>query len=192
MSRTLSNSVYNACGASTVRLAYLVELAFDTAPLRIWSGQGNFTWAANSKTFSGLGDLLSISGVQEAQRIEANGIDLTLSGVSTAMISVVLAENYRNRRARVWLALFDNTTGTLLADPVSVFAGRIDTISLTDAGESAEVRIACESRLIDLKRARERRYTHEDQVDLYPGDLGFAYVAGLQDREIAWGKKAPV
>jgi hypothetical protein len=67
----------------------------------------------------------------------------------------------------------------------------MDTMQITDAGETSQVRIACESRLIDLQRARERRFTDEDQQELYPGDLGLEYVAGLQEREIAWGKEAP-
>jgi hypothetical protein len=41
--------------------------------------------------------------------------------------------------------------------------------------------------LIDLNRAREWRYTHESQQQISPGDRGFEYVAGLQEREIRWG-----
>lgn len=191
MSRTLTGPVSTAVAASTVRLAYLVELAFDSGPVRVWTGTGTYDWTATGRTFTGAGTLLEVSPVEESQRVEANGIDITLSGISSTILGYALAENYRNRRARVWLALFDPDTSALIADPVSVFAGRMDTMQITDAGETAQVRIACESRLIDLQRARERRFTHEDQQDLYPGDLGLEYVAGLQEREIAWGKEEP-
>jgi hypothetical protein len=190
MSRTLTSPVSTALAAESVRLAYLVELAFDTAPLRIWTGKGAFEWTAGGRTFAGYGDLLNVSPVEETENVEANGLEVTLSGTSPTIISVLLSENYRNRRVRVWLALFDPTSGALLADPVSIFAGRMDVIALTDAGESAQVRVSCESKLIDLKRPRERRLTHEDQQDLYAGDLGLEYVAGLQDKETPWGRKA--
>lgn len=189
MSRTLTAPVATAIAADTVRLAYLVELNFDSAPLRVWTGTGTFEWTATGRSFLGYASLLDVSPVEETEGVEANGVDIALSGTSPAIISVLLAENYRNRRARVWLALFDPTTAALLADPVSIFAGRIDTISLTDAGDSAQVRVSCESKLIDLKRPRERRFTHEDQQDLFPGDVGLEYVAGLQDKETPWGRK---
>jgi hypothetical protein len=56
-----------------------------------------------------------------------------------------------------------------------------------DGAERCEIQITYESRLIDLNRAREWRYTHESQQQISPGDLGFEYVAGLQEREIRWG-----
>lgn len=189
MARILTESVVAALSAESVRVAYLIELSFDLAPLRVWTGTGPFEWTTAGKTFIGYGDLLDLSDMEETEGVEANGIDITLSGTSPTIISVILGENYRNRRMRVWLALFDTATGELLDDPVSVFAGRMDTISLTDAGNTAQVRIACESKLIDLKRARERRFTHEDQQDLYPGDLGLEFVAALQEKETPWGRK---
>jgi hypothetical protein len=191
MSRTLTAPVSTACAADVVKPAYLVELVFDSGPLRMWTGRGEYNWSATGRVFQGVGDLLAVSDVEETQRVEANGITLTLSGVDSSNLSYALGQNYRNRRARVWLALFDPATGNLIADPVSVFAGRMDTMKITDAATSAQIAITCESKLIDLQRARERRYTHEDQIDLYPGDLGLEYVAGLQEREIAWGKAEP-
>lgn len=191
MSRNLTSPVSTALAAESVRLAYLVELAFDSGAVRLWTGAGNFDWTATGRTFTGAGTLLEVSAVEETQRVEANGIDITLSGISSTIVSYALTENYRNRRVRVWLALFDPTSGALIADPVSIFAGRMDTMHLTDAGETSQVRVTCESRLIDLQRPRERRFTDEDQQELFPGDLGLEYVAGLQEREIAWGKEEP-
>ena len=45
-----------------------------------------------------------------------------------------------------------------------------------------------ESRLIDLNRARNFRSTHEDQQQIFHGDLGFEYVAAIQDKEVSWGR----
>lgn len=88
------------------------------------------------------------------------------------------------------MALFDTATAAMLNDPIPVFAGRMDTMRLQDTGETTTVTVSCESRLIDLERARERRYTDEDQKELYPDDRGFEYVADLQDKEVLWGRNA--
>jgi hypothetical protein len=186
MSRELTSTIQAACAAQQVIPAYLVELIFDSAPLRMWGGRGNLTWWG--RTFTGTGDFGGISAISETAKIEANGIDLSLSGIPSQMISLALAEPYRGRRVYVWLAFFSTTTGALLADPVPVFAGRMDTMRISDSGQTSTISVSCESKLIDLERARERRYTHEDQQDLYPGDLGLEYVASLQEKELFWGR----
>jgi len=188
MSRTLSLAVAAACAAQQVAPAYLVELVFDSAPLRLWSGRGNITWSG--KTFVGTGTLGGISEIEETAKIAANGIELSLSGIPSASISLALTEPYRGRRAYVWLAFFNITTGTMIANPVPVFAGRMDTMRVKDSGETSTIALSCESKLIDLERPRERRYTHEDQQDLFPGDLGLEFVAGLQEKELFWGRNA--
>ena len=47
-----------------------------------------------------------------------------------------------------------------------------------------------ESRLIDLERARDWRYTSENQKSLYPNDKGLDFVVDLQDMPIAWGRSS--
>ena len=59
---------------------------------------------------------------------------------------------------------------------------------ITDDAETCRITISYESRLIDLNTARSWRYTHESQQALHPGDLGFEYVAAIQDREVTWGR----
>ena len=54
---------------------------------------------------------------------------------------------------------------------------------------TATITLNCESRLIQLERPKNRRYTHEDQQERLTGDLGFEFVTDLQDKEIIWGKK---
>lgn len=188
MSRTLTAGMISACAAQQVAPAYFVEMIFDSTPLRLWSGSGNITWGG--RTFTGTGDLGGISEIEESGKVAANGIELTLSGIPSGTISLALAEPYRGRRVYVWLGFFNTTTWALIADPVAVFAGRIDTMRIKDSGETATIALSCESKLIDMQRARERRYTYEDQVDLFAGDKGFEYVAGLQEKEIFWGRKS--
>ena len=188
MSRTLTSAMIAACAAQQVAPAYFVELIFDSAPLRVWSGRGNITWSG--RTFTGTGDFGGISEIEESGKVAANGIELSLSGIPSSMISLAMAEPYRGRRVYVWLGFFNTTTWALIADPVAVFAGRMDTMRIKDSGETATIALSCESKLIDMQRARERRYTYEDQQDLFPGDKGFEYVAGLQEKELFWGRES--
>lgn len=74
----------------------------------------------------------------------------------------------------------------VIADPYLAFDGRLDVPVIDDAGDTCTIAISYESRLIDLEKARERRWTHDDQQIDFAGDLGFEYVPGLPDQVLTW------
>ena len=63
----------------------------------------------------------------------------------------------------------------------------MDKMSISDNGESAQIKVSLESRLIDLNRNRVRRFTDVDQQTEFAGDLGFKFVESLQEKSIDWG-----
>jgi hypothetical protein len=87
---------------------------------------------------------------------------------------------------KVWIGFFDSA-GALIADPYLAFQGRFDVPDILDAGEQATISARYESRLADLDRPRERRYTDEDQSLDYPTDPGFEFVTRLPDKQVIWG-----
>ena len=68
-----------------------------------------------------------------------------------------------------------------------IFKGTMDVMTISDTGETANIRISAESKLIDLDRSRERRYTSEDLKIDFSDDKGLEYIDDLQDKEIVWG-----
>ena len=67
MSRGLTSAMESAASADVVRPIYLVKMAFDvtvtTDELNLWSGRGDLAYGGD--TYTGVGDLLSISQMQE-------------------------------------------------------------------------------------------------------------------------------
>lgn len=190
MARNLTELMRQAAGAGVVAPAFLVRMDFSSGPLRAWSGTGALVW--NGETFTGTGVLGGISAIDETKKTSANGIELSLSGIPSDLIGKALMDQYRGRRVRIWLALFDTSrpdSAVMLDNPVQVFGGRMDTMRISDNGETSTIVVSCESRLVDMERPRERRYTHEDQQELYPGDRGLEYVASLPTKEVLWGRK---
>lgn len=160
-----------------------IDLAFDSGAVRLWNGYTDLT--IDGDTFIGAGSFLGVSSVEESAEIAARGITMTLSGISADLISVALAENYQNREARVYLGAIQSN-GTIQS--YQLFAGRLDVMTIEEAGETATISVTAENRLIDLERPRTRRFTSEDQKALFPGDLGLDYVNDLQDKTLDWGK----
>ena len=188
MSRVLSNAMKEMAVAKVVRPIFLVHMVFDSSQLNIWSGIGDLSF--DSVTYTGLGDLLSISEIKETSDISATGISVSLSGVKTSLIAVAKDQDYQGRELTVRLGAF-NESGSLIADPVIIFSGFMDTMTIAEAGTYSSITIAVENKLVAFERAKVRRYTAEDQKIEHPADKGFEFVTSIVQKEIFWGRPSP-
>lgn len=170
--------------AASLRPILFFEGEFDSGFVRLWTGYGSLEWDA--KTWNGSGTLLAVSAVQNTADIRAAGVTVDLSGISSEVIALALAEAQQGKEGTIWLGMLA-ADGTVVADPVILFRGKLDVPAIEDGGETCRVAISYESRLIDLERPRARRYTPEDQATDYPDDKGFNEVAKLQDVKVVWG-----
>lgn len=187
MSRALGSANLAEVNAGLVRPALFVELMFDEAPVRCWSGAGSITVFGNE--FLGVGQFGGLSPVRESGDSPA-GLELTLSGVPPDLVAVALAGTYQGRRARVWVGFF-NASGALVATPYQIFGGRMDTLTTTCDGATATISVQCENLMIDLNRSRTSRWTDDEQQRLFPGDRACEFVSKLAERPINWGVAPP-
>jgi len=185
VSRSLSAGMQTVSTDSVVRPFILIDADFDAAPVYMWSGVGDLSW--DSKTWVGVGNLLTVDAVEESTDMKAAGTKISLSGIPSDLISLALQEDYSGRTLTIYLGAF-NDSGTVIANPVAIFRGRMDVMQILDGGDTATIDVTVESRLIDFERTRTRRYTDQDQKIDYPTDKGFEFVSSIQDKEIVWGR----
>ena len=183
MSRTLTPAVDAALADGQVRLLIFVEMDFSTGFMRANNSSINLAW--NGYDWLGVGQLGSIDPVKEGSGLESLGLSFRISGIPAENIATALGTQYQGRSCKMWMAPLTAGHG-VIADPVLVFWGRLDTMDI-DLGETATITVSAESRLADWDRPRVRRYNHEDQQIDYPGDLGFEFVSQMVDRQIVWG-----
>lgn len=160
-----------------------IETAGDT--VFAWSGVGYLVW--NGKTFKGTGIFGGVAPAEESTDGEANGLVFQLSGVDDDLVSASISLIRHGKPATLWLGCLDSN-GALVGTPVVVFRGFTDVPVLQDDGATSTLQLTAETKAIDQQRPRVRRYTTEDQAIDHPGDRGFEYVEGLQDRQIPWGR----
>jgi len=172
-----------ALAAGELDPAVFVLATFVTGPVYLWSGLGSITW--NGQTWQGLGALGSISPIAEGTRVESRGLTLTLSGIDSTLIPDVLSEFQTGLPVTVYLGLFDE--GALIASPCVSWAGRMDLPQVDIGGSTSTISINCESRLISMNTAVDRRYTPDDQQCDWPGDLGMSFVPSIQEMTLYWG-----
>lgn len=188
MSRDISAGVQSAISATEVQPIILFEGSFASGSVYVWSGYGDLTW--NSNTYSGVGTLGAISNVSEGSEISARGITVSMSGIPSDLISLVLGDVRQGAVGKVHMG-FLNSSGSVIDDPILMFEGKLDVPSIQEGADTSTITLSYESRLIDLQRARESRYTNEDQQRAFAGDLGCEFVASLQEKQITWGKANP-
>lgn len=199
MTRTVPSALLNALHEggdqanplTDIEVFYAVDLAFETANVRLWTGYGNKT--INSQTYIGSGDLLRIEGLEEASDLSARGTTLTLSGLSSTLLTYALTEEYQGRTVTIYWGIGSNT--------VEIFRGYMDQMTIQDSGQTSTISLTVESRLIILERANIRRYTAESHKQvrkrkwLDDGNSGdpavdeyFDWVQQIQDKQIIWGR----
>ena len=181
MSRTVPADLLTSLSQSEVHPFYAVEMDFDTAPLRFWTGYGDKDIFTN--TYTGTGSLLSISGLEEANDLSAKGVTLQLSGVPENIVSLALQEPYQRRDCKIYFG----TTDT--AAPIEVFSGLMDKMTIEDSGDSSVIQLTVESKLLRLNKASNWRYTQESHKSRHDEDTFFSYVTDLQNKDIIWGRE---
>lgn len=183
--RTISADMVSEVTTAQLSPILMAELNF-TPPVYLWTGYGTLTY--NGIGYLGLGTLGTISPVQETTDLSARGISMQLSGVPTALVYEALTDDYQGRACSVMFGALSTTAG-LVASPITVFSGRMDVMQISDDGQTSQITMTAENKLIDFKRTREIRYTDEEQQRLHSGDLGLEFVNAIQEKTIYWGNQ---
>lgn len=184
MSRTVGDVTQAAAEAQHVSPYLLVDLDYQSGPVRMASTPFNIEYAG--QTYIGIGHLGSISSIQEGPEQKSYGIAMRLSGIPLDNFRDLVAERFQDRSCRVWLG-FLNPEHKPIGAPTQLFGGRMDVVSL-ELGETITVNLTAESRLVDWERARIRRYTDQDQKRAFPGDKGLEFVQATSEMELVWGR----
>jgi hypothetical protein len=184
MSRALTGATTTALLAAAKTPIIFFEAQITGGFIRVWSGYGTITW--NALSWTGIGDLGGVSSIGETSDVTAQGIQVSLSGCNTALVSDAIAQVQRGYSGKVWLGFLDSS-GLIIADPYQAFAGRLDQPEINPDPASPNITISYENRLIDLERPRLRMFTPQDQKIDFPNDLGFDYVTSIQEWNGKWG-----
>lgn len=183
MARTITAAAKTESQAGIVRPINLVKFQFDGGDVRLTGADRNITF--NGEVYSGVGASGTISAMSESSELQAANVRMTLSGIPSAYVSLLLQEAYSGRPVTVWIGFLDSNY-QLVADPVVDFDGLIDQMTLV-LGDTATITVTAEHEFVRWERPIIRRYTNDDQQDIYPNDRGLEYVSQMVEKQVAWG-----
>ena len=162
---------------------FLVELAFKSQTLYVWSGVGSIVYGGN--TYLGVGTLGKIGTITEGTAIQADGTTLTLSGIDPTIAGECLSDIQTMGGTKIWFGTM--VQGTIVGVPYLLYSGTVDVPTFDIGVETMSITLTLENKMLDLQRPRMRRYTSADQRLLYPTDIGFSWVESLNDLNLRFG-----
>lgn len=136
-------------------------------------------------TFQGVGSLGSISTITEVSSVNATGVTLTLSGLDPATLQDGLTQLNQGDMAQIFMGAVVN--GVVVDYPVLLYQGLTDQVTVDVSEKTATVKLSLESRLSDLQRSFNQKYTAQWQEQRYPGDTCLNSVEKLIDCLVKWG-----
>jgi len=172
-----------------VGIAYLIKFEFTSGTVYytnfdkpiLWDGH---TWTPTNVT-------PQVSGLKETSSLASQDLNISLSPVSEATVSLALGapEEYRGRTCTIYMAVLDDTLA-LIGTPKIRWYGFMDSIQVatevTDDGVTGGINIKCENGANSLLRIKTFRMNNMQQQLRIPGDKGFEYIERLIAEPITW------
>jgi hypothetical protein len=156
----------------------------------------------SSTPFTALGQLVKVNGAQRDIKSTANETTITLVGVDTAMLGLVLNSNIKGSSIDLWHGFFDsnNQLITSFGDGTGVykyFSGYVNSFSISEQWmEEARayvgvVTISASSFQLILQNRTAGRYTNDNAwQSVNPGDTSMNRVNYISTINYAFGKTA--
>jgi hypothetical protein len=184
----LTSAQLAAISAGTLRPVWFVQMDLDV--VQRWSS-ANTTLNWNGFPWVPLGQVASISEIDETAELEIKSIQLGISGVPVEVIALVEAEPIQGRLCQVWLALYDDNYA-LVDTPILEYKGRVDVPANKESAIDnngiikCDLSITVENRWAFGLRPKILRRTDADQKKLYPNDTSYRWPAIVAQRNQNW------
>ncbi len=180
-SRAIDPNTKAAAAAPLIHPVLFVKLEFDGGDVNMHTELGDIIFGGD--TYTGIGKLGGISGMEENSDLSRTPISLSLSGIPNDLVSILLGEQYQGRTATIFLGYLDLTG-----------AFNISTITTEDGATSYTAEDGSTLYTIESGAAN---VMVADPVIIYKGnidtadfaiDKSFAVTISVESRFAAWDK----
>jgi hypothetical protein len=172
-----------------IPILYLIKLELTTETLYLTNWSQSIDW--DGHTWQATYITPQVSNFEESSNLESQGLDISLSPVSSEMLSLALGnvEEYRGQPCSIYMAVLDDNF-VPLGDPILRWYGYMDMMSIatqtSESGVSGAINIKCETGMHALSRLKTYRLNNAQQQSRVPGDKGFEYVERLMSEPYTW------
>ena len=185
--KSLSPTFAAALASGAPQVAQLVAMYFSGGTVALNSMNRPLDFGG--LTYRGAAGLGEISQIDDSAGSEIKGLQLTMSGLSSEMLALALADAtvVQGVRLVIRLALV-GADGFVIDAPVD-WDGYLDTMSIDADGDKCTISVTAESSAVDLLRGNSMTTSNADQQALYPGDRAFEYIVSQDGVPVVWPTK---
>lgn len=198
------NVIAPVVGTNNIRYADFVRITTATDVYRFSTSPTALTIpAVDSLPFSGLGQLVSVGSAARDIKSTANETTVTLVGIDTAMLSLVLSAGIKGSKIEMWHGFFDANNQLLTSGGTGglyqFFSGYINSFSINEQWMEdtrsyiGAVTISASSIQLILQNRVSGRYTNDNSWQFYsPLDSSMNRVNFISTVNYYFGKDAPM
>lgn len=203
MNYTTTQRTAMSAGAVKFRdFAYFWPRDLDTGAtvqFGFWSGIGNYsasvedadTGAATTRSFIGGGNLLSISPIVYSMGFEAKSLQMTISGIAPAGVSMVRGYDMRRARVDIYRGIFTPGTLAQIDRAPCRLTGFVDGSEITVPEEGGEggIILTLRQHTAELRRVSTEKRSDASQRLRDANDDFYQHTASVGDWEIVMGRR---
>jgi hypothetical protein len=148
-------------------------------------------------TYSGLGQLLSLSNTSNNLRATSEELSMSISGIPAGNITDILNNKVKGSSLKVYRAFFNSITGELLniaGNPAGKFQGVVNNFDISDdlemGSDTGTITLTLTATsVVDMltKKVSGRRTNPIDQKAFYPNDQSMDRVPSLAKSNFNFG-----
>lgn len=189
-------------GTSNIRFAEFIRLTTPDTTVRMTSCPYPITVSAvDANAFTGLGQLIRVGEAQRDIKSTANETTVTLVGIDTANLGLVLGEQIKGSKLEMWHGFFDTNNQLITTGGTGglyqFFNGYISSFTITEQWmEEARtyvgvVTVSASSIQLILRNRVAGRYTNDNSWQYFnSGDTSMNRVAYVSTINFNFGKGA--
>lgn len=170
-------------------IRWMLRFDLDSGATGIWTDA--YTLSFEGVTYAGIAGNLDVSPIPGSTSLDSDRVAVTVSGLSTAVTTIIANETWHQRPAVLYCAFLDDAGAVQHA--VARFAGFLDDLSISDAsGDVCTVSMSIESNNRELNRSTGDTRSDASQRRRLSSDGFFKHAANAAvDSNIYWGRKGP-
>jgi hypothetical protein len=185
----------NALTSASIRHAEFVRLTVDTTVYTFCNAAAPIT--VDSITFTSLGGLLGLSDVQRDIKATSDDLTISLTGIDTNYVSLILSNDIKGSIVEVWRGFLDSNN-QIITTPTQQFfkryQGIVNNVSISERFDDqirqrvATCSIACASfRLILENRMSGIKTNPVSWKQFYPNDTSMDRTPVIQNQYFDFG-----
>ena len=184
MPRGINTATVDDLADGEVRIALNIFIDFQNPLYATTSNEPNIITGVG--TFTPANNVISIGEVRDNGDLSASNLSVVLSGCDNAIVNASKNEQLQGTEVKIWLVFLDENGDTQTT--LHYFTGYIENTVYMQSAKTITISVACQNFLARLGDRKIRRYTDEDQKDVYSADKGLEFVEQIQEKTLVWGE----